>query len=116
MYTLAADEKSSLVMVYTRTLLMRGELVTKQGVRVSTWLRTDGAPEYLHVINAQVLNFMGSQVRSSNHPAAAGTRRARHRSPGEGQRTSAVPTGRPPVEPCRRRAAVSRLRCDCLCR
>ena len=35
---------------------------------MSTWLRTDGAPEYLHVINAQVLNFMGSQVRSSNHP------------------------------------------------
>lgn len=64
MYTVASDEKASLVMIYTPNTLFRGELITKQAIRVSTWLRTDGAPEYLHLINAQVLNFLGSQVRS----------------------------------------------------
>jgi hypothetical protein len=68
MYTLNADEKTSLVMIYTAALLVRGEVVTKQGIRVSTWLRTDGAPEYMHLINVQVLNFLGSQVRSSSFP------------------------------------------------
>jgi hypothetical protein len=67
MYTLTNDEKASLVMVYTPNVLIRGELVTMQGVRVSTWLRTDGAPEYLHLINVQALNFLGSQVRSSSY-------------------------------------------------
>jgi hypothetical protein len=67
MYTLASDEKTSLVMVYTAATLVRGEVVTKQSARVNTWLRTDGAPEYLHLLKAQVLDFIGSQVRSSSH-------------------------------------------------
>lgn len=68
MYNLNSDEKSSLVMVYTVTSLVRGEVITKQSARVSTWLRTDGAPEYMHLINVQALNFLGSQVRSFNYP------------------------------------------------
>ena len=68
MYTLNADEKSSLVMVYTAASLVRGEVITKHSVRVSTWLRTEGAPEYMHLTNVQALNFLGSQVRSSSYP------------------------------------------------
>lgn len=68
MYTLGPDEKTSLVMAYTGYTLIRGEVVTMQGIRISTWLRTDGAPEYMHLINAQTLNFLGSQVRSSAYP------------------------------------------------
>lgn len=67
MTTLASDEKSTLVMVYTHSELLRGEVVTKQNVRVSIWLRTDGAPRYFHLMNAQKL-FLGSgPVKSSNH-------------------------------------------------
>jgi hypothetical protein len=67
MTTLASDEKSTLVMVYTQDALVRGEVVTKQSVRVSIWLRTEGAPHYFHLINAQKLFFGGGPVRSSNH-------------------------------------------------
>jgi hypothetical protein len=67
MYTLAADEKTSLVLAYTGTTLVRGEVVTKQSIRVSTWLRMDPAPEYMHLLKAQVLDLLGGQVRSSAH-------------------------------------------------
>ncbi len=63
MYTLAPDEKTTLVMAYTQDMLVRGEVVTKQGVRVSTWLRTDAAPDYAHLVKAQVVNFCGPQVK-----------------------------------------------------
>ncbi|MEZ0396768.1 MAG: hypothetical protein ABWK53_10125 [Anaerolineales bacterium] len=68
MYALAPDEKTTLVMAYTLSMLVRGEVVTKQGVRVSTWLRTDAAPEYVHLVRAQVINFCGSQVKPLNAP------------------------------------------------
>ncbi len=68
MYTLAPDEKTTLVMAYTQAMLVRGEAVTKQGVRVSTWLRTDAAPEYVHFVRAQVINFCGPQVKPFNAP------------------------------------------------
>jgi hypothetical protein len=52
---LAEGEKSSLIMAYCPPSLVRGEVVTAQAVRVSTWLRTPAAPEYLQIHNAQVL-------------------------------------------------------------
>jgi hypothetical protein len=52
---LAEGEKSSLLMIYSPASLVRGEVVTAAAVRVSTWLRTQAAPEYLQVHNAQVL-------------------------------------------------------------
>ena len=67
MTTLGPDEKSTLVMVYTHDTLVRGEVVTKQSVRVSIWLRTDGAPHYFHFLNAQKLFFGAGPVKSSTH-------------------------------------------------
>lgn len=61
MNDLSPDDKSTLVMTYTQNMLARGEVVTKQSVRVSTWLRTQGVPEYIHLFNATVLHF-GSGV------------------------------------------------------
>ena len=61
MATLSPDDKSTLVMVYTQNTLVRGEVVTKQGVRVSTWLRTQGVPEYIHLFKPNVLHF-GSEI------------------------------------------------------
>jgi hypothetical protein len=58
-YTLEVGEKVTPVMVYTLTTLARGEIVTKEQMRVSTFLRTQAAPEFIGLYNAQVLSFGG---------------------------------------------------------
>ncbi len=51
-------------MLYTQDALVRGEVVTKQNVlRVSIWLRTEGAPKYMHILKPQVLVFGGTPVK-----------------------------------------------------
>ena len=68
MYILRPDEKTSLVMLYTQHNVVRGEAVIKQNVpRVNIWLRTDGAPRYVHVLKPQVLVFGGSPVKSLSY-------------------------------------------------
>ncbi len=65
MYILRPDEKTCLVMLYTLHNVVRGEVVVKQNVlRVNIWLRTDGAPRYLHILKPQVLVFGGSPVKA----------------------------------------------------
>jgi len=51
---LAPGDKSSSIMIYNQTHLVRGEVVTPEAIRVSTWLRTQSAPEYIHIYNAHV--------------------------------------------------------------
>lgn len=63
MYTLLADEKTTPVMVYGRDKLIRGEVVTKESILVSGWLRTQGAPTYIHILKANVLTFSGSTLK-----------------------------------------------------
>jgi hypothetical protein len=63
MDTLASDEKASGVMIYTQTTLIIGEVVTKQQSRVSVWLRTESAPEYMHLLKPQVINLTSSTAR-----------------------------------------------------
>ena len=64
MYTPTSDEKTTPVMLYTQDTLVRGEVVTTKNVlRVNIWLRTDGAPKYLHVLKPQVLVFGGGPVK-----------------------------------------------------
>lgn len=58
---LASDEKVTPVMVYTLTGLAVGKLITKEQVRVSTWLRTDMAPAYLSLHEARFLSLAGSE-------------------------------------------------------
>ncbi len=67
MYTLASDEKTTLVLAYTHNLLVRGEAVTKDNVRVGVWLRMDSAPNYIHLLNAQVLVFGGGVPKSLSY-------------------------------------------------
>ena len=67
MYSLASDEKASGVMIYTHDTLVRGEAVTKQSNRVSVWLRTEGAPEYIHLLKPQVINLGGNAVRMQSY-------------------------------------------------
>ncbi len=64
MYILRPDERTTPVMLYTQESVVRGEVVTKESVhRVNIWLRTDGAPKYMHLLKPQVLVFGGSPVK-----------------------------------------------------
>jgi len=67
MYTPEPDEKLTPVMIYTRESVFRGEVITKQNVRVSTWLRTQGAPRYIHLLRANAVQFSGA-VKTSTSP------------------------------------------------
>ncbi|HLA05889.1 MAG TPA: hypothetical protein VJ022_00480 [Anaerolineales bacterium] len=65
MYILRPDERTTPVMVYTHDTLVRGDVVTTQNVpRVNIWLRTDGAPNYLHILKPQVIVFSGGPVKT----------------------------------------------------
>ena len=57
--TLQDDDKATAVMVYTHNMLARGEVITKEQMRVSTWLRTQSAPEFVALYQAQALIFGG---------------------------------------------------------
>jgi hypothetical protein len=67
-HVLAADEKTSLVMLYTNNALIRGEVVTKENIRVSIWLRMQGAPEYIHMLKAHLLLFGGGIMKQVTFP------------------------------------------------
>jgi hypothetical protein len=69
MYILRPDEKTTPVMLYTEESVVRGELVTKEVVhRINIWLRTDGVPKYMHLLNAQVVLFGGGSGRTLSYP------------------------------------------------
>ena len=68
MYTLGPEEKASVVMAYTQTGLIRGEIVTRDSVRINTWLRTDSAPEYIHIYKSQWIQASIGQVKSFAYP------------------------------------------------
>lgn len=54
-------------MLYTHQTVVRGEVVTKETVhRVNIWLRTDGAPNYMHVLKPQVLVFGGGTPKAQS--------------------------------------------------
>jgi hypothetical protein len=55
-YTLDFDDKVAQVMIYTWNSLFWGEVVVKQLVRVSTWLRTNNAPDRVPLYNAKMMS------------------------------------------------------------
>ena len=67
MYKLGPDEKTSTVMFYSQNAFVRGDVVTKGNVRVSIWLRTQGVPNYVHTLNAQVLLFGGTPPKTLSY-------------------------------------------------
>lgn len=67
MYTLAPDEKATLVMVYTQDSMLRGEVVTKDNARVSTWLRTQAVPRYIHLLKPTVLMIGGGTAKNQSY-------------------------------------------------
>jgi len=67
MYTLGPEDKVTMVMAYSQTGMIRGEVVTRENVRVSVWLRMDGAPDFIRVYNANVVSLAGGQARSATY-------------------------------------------------
>jgi hypothetical protein len=68
MYILRPDENTIPLMLYALQGVARGEAVVKQNVpRVNIWLRTDGAPRYIHILKAQVLMFGGSPIKTVSY-------------------------------------------------
>ncbi len=66
MYTLQSDEKLTSVMIYSKDALVRGEVVTKNNIMVSRWLRTQGAPTFMHLLKANVVGFSSGSPRVYN--------------------------------------------------
>lgn len=63
MYELKDNEKITPVMIYTDDALYHGKLITRKMVRVNIFLRTEGAPTYIHLHEAQVIS-PGSTTRT----------------------------------------------------
>jgi hypothetical protein len=64
MYNLTSDEKTTPVMVYSRTKLIHGNLITKKEVRVNIWLRMREMKGVIHLLDTEVLMFGGSPPQS----------------------------------------------------
>lgn len=62
-YQLGVGEKATSIMAYTDSSLIWGDVITKEAIRVSTWLRTQAIPQYMSFHNATVLKFGGSQPK-----------------------------------------------------
>jgi len=52
---LADDEKNVPLMLYTPNAMIWGEVIVKQAIRASTWLRTNAAPDKIVLNNAKVI-------------------------------------------------------------
>lgn len=65
--TLGPEDKTTPLMLYTSYGLVRAEVVTRQSVRVSIWLRSDNAPRYLHLVKVHVILVDGSAVKTFSY-------------------------------------------------
>ena len=54
-YPVGEDEKVVRIMVYTIDALYWGDLVVKSQVRVSTWMRTNTAPDFFRLFDARLI-------------------------------------------------------------
>ena len=71
-YTLAADEKSAQVMIYTLNTLFWGDVVVKTVIRVSTWLRTNTVPDWISLYNAgSIITTSGTAPRTTSFAEVA---------------------------------------------
>jgi hypothetical protein len=64
MRALLPDEKASTVFIYTSSMLIRGDLILRESMRVSIWLRTQGVPNFVHLYNTQMIQLAGSPPKN----------------------------------------------------
>lgn len=60
---IADDEKSGSVIVYLDHSICFGEVIVKKAIRISTWLRTNSAPDNFCVYNARIINAQNAAAR-----------------------------------------------------
>jgi len=66
---LAEDEKITTVMVYLAQGIAWGNVLTKSQIRVSTWLRTSAAPDFMTLYQANyLLTYGGSTQKPVQYP------------------------------------------------
>jgi hypothetical protein len=66
---LAEDEKVTLVMIYLDQGIVWGNVITKSQIRVSTWLRTTAAPDFITAYQANFLfTYGGTTQKPSQYP------------------------------------------------
>jgi hypothetical protein len=66
---LAPDEKTAQVMIYTPSSMYWGDIIVKNMVRVSTWLRTNTVPDRICLLNAKMLvTTTGTSPRPASFP------------------------------------------------
>jgi hypothetical protein len=53
--SVSPEDNQTAIMVYTQASLARGTVTTLPAIRVSTWMRTQAAPVYFRLANANVL-------------------------------------------------------------
>ena len=63
-----ADEKITTVVAYSTEFMAWGSVVTKERIRVSTWLRTNAAPESVCLFNAMLLFPESANSRPMTFP------------------------------------------------
>ena len=55
-YTLSPDEKSATIIVYLKDAIIIGDAILKESIKfVSTWLRTNAAPETIYLRKAKMI-------------------------------------------------------------
>lgn len=57
---IADDDKLTQVMIYTHSSIIWGQAISKQAIRVNSWLYSEMAPTYIKLYNAQLLMIDGS--------------------------------------------------------
>ena len=62
-YSLSDGDKVTTVMAYTESTLVLGEVITRESIRVSTWLRTQAIPQFIFFHNASVMRFSGGTTQ-----------------------------------------------------
>lgn len=68
MYTLGPEEKAAVIMAYTQSGLIRGEVIVPVSVRLHTWFRTSSAPDHLHIYNPRWIQSSSGGIRSTAYP------------------------------------------------
>ena len=51
------DDKTVPTMIYSHQKIIWGDLISRKTIRVSTWLKTEMAPNFITIVNAQILLF-----------------------------------------------------------
>jgi hypothetical protein len=62
-YRLEPDDKVTPMMVYTNTSMTKGEFISKEVVRVGTWLRTVSGISYISLFRAQSMTSTGTTAQ-----------------------------------------------------